>query len=169
VRTSPVTKILFCLCFLTFAKLSAADFTSKEKYPDLVVFGVGAFDFHRDCRVAQLSFEYRIGLSKFRIAQAIMGALVPFNGSLYLYGGFGLDIFLGRHVVITPSFCPGVYFQGKGKNLGYPLEFRSSVEIAYVFTNRSRIGVQGYHISNGSMAGKNPGEESLLLFYALHL
>ncbi|NNM43208.1 MAG: hypothetical protein HKM07_02570, partial [Chlamydiae bacterium] len=60
-RTSPVTKILFCLCFLAFGKLSAADFTSKEKYPDLVVFGAGAFDFHRDCRVAQLSFEYRIG------------------------------------------------------------------------------------------------------------
>ncbi len=119
-----------------------------------MVFGAGAFDFHRDCRVAQLSFEYRIGLPKFRIAQAIMGALVPFNGSLYLYGGFGLDIFLGKHLVITPSFCPGVYFQGKGKNLGYPLEFRSSVEVAYVFTNRSRIGVQGYHILEWKYGGK---------------
>lgn len=155
------------LLFLTETLFSEEQ--KQEKYPNLLVFGAGAFDFHRKESTAQFSLEYKWSTPIYRKLQAIMGTMVPCNGSAYIYAGFGLDIFLGDHFVITPSFCPGIYFQGKGKDLGYPLEFRSSVELAYVFSNRSRFGIQGYHISNGSMAGKNPGEESLLLFYALPL
>ena len=46
------------------------------------------------------------------------------------------------------------------RDLGYELEFRSGIEIGYVFCNKSRLGVHFYHISNASLGRKNPGEEA---------
>ena len=136
--------------------------------PDLLQMGIGAYDFHRSSKIPQLSLEYKLALPYKRI-HSLTGALATFKASLYVYSGFDYDIFIGKRFVITPSFCGGVFFRGKGKDLGYPLEWRSSVEMAYVFKSNSRIGVQGYHISNGSFGWKNPGEETLLVFYALAL
>lgn len=134
----------------------------------MLFMGLGLYDFHRDIRTGQVSVEYKLALPYKRI-HSLTGLLVNFKASTYIYTGFDYDIFLGKRFVITPSFAGGVFFNGHGKNLGYPWQWRSSVEAAYVFANHSRIGVQGYHISNGSFAEKNPGEESLLVFYALAL
>ena len=43
-----------------------------------------------------------------------------------------------------------VLVQGDGLDLGYGLEFRSQLEIAYRFDNRSRLGVAVSHMSNAS-------------------
>jgi hypothetical protein len=43
------------------------------------------------------------------------------------------------------------------------------MEIAYEFKWKSRVGAQFYHISNASLAHKNPGAESLIFYYAIPL
>jgi len=92
------------------------------------------------------------------------------RGSYYFCAGAGLDIFLGKHLVLTPSFAPGIYFKGnKGKELGSILEFRSSIELSAQLPNKARLGAQYYHISNASLGFKNPGSESLIIFYAIPL
>jgi hypothetical protein len=88
------------------------------------------------------------------------------KGTLYVCGGLGWDIFLGKHFVLTPSFAPGLYSKGGGKSLHYPLEFRSSIELAYIFKDKARAGAQFYHISNASLGHKNPGTECLIFFYS---
>ena len=74
-------------------------------------------------------------------------------------------MFLGRRIVLTPSFAPGYYHEGSGLDLGHALEFRSQIEFAYRFDDRSRIGVAVSHMSNASIADENPGTESAILYY----
>ena len=68
---------------------------------------------------------------------------------------------------MTPSFIPGVYCKGSGKDLGYPLEFRSSLELAYEWCCKARLSGQFYHISNASLSKKNPGANALALIFCI--
>jgi len=113
--------------------------------------------------------EYRSCLPCFPYARPLFGIMGTERATLYVYGGMALDLFLGKGFVLTPSFAPGLYVQGKGKDLGFPLEFRSSMELSYILPNRGRIGAQFYHISNASLGSKNPGAEALVFFYGIPL
>lgn len=95
----------------------------------------------------------------------LLGAMATVRGSGYLYGGINFDIRLGSRVYFAPGFALGYYWQGDGKSLGYPLEFRSGVELGWRSEDGYRFGVHFYHLSNASLGWKNPGEESLVLFY----
>lgn len=55
---------------------------------------------------------------------------------------------------------PGLYAQGSGPDLGYPLEFRSGAEIGYQTKNGLRMGVSFDHRSNGDISSVNPGLET---------
>lgn len=57
-------------------------------------------------------------------------------------------------------FMPGVYAQGNGRDLGYPIEFRSGAEIGYQAKNGVRMGVSFDHRSNGDISSVNPGLET---------
>jgi|UPI0002DD0182 lipid A 3-O-deacylase len=57
-------------------------------------------------------------------------------------------------------FMPGVYAQGSGPDLGYPIEFRSGAEIGYQAKNGVRMGVSFDHRSNGDISSVNPGLET---------
>jgi hypothetical protein len=106
-------------------------------------------------------------LPKFVPALApVGGMLVASRGSLYVYGGFRLDIPLGERWVATPGFSAGLFHRGGGQNLGGPLEFRSSIELAYELSDRSRLGLSLSHLSNGGFYDRNPGTESLVLVWS---
>jgi hypothetical protein len=95
------------------------------------------------------------------------GLLVASRGSLYVYGGVLFDIPLGKRWVAIPGFAAGMYHRGgSGQNLGGPLEFRSSIELAYETGDSSRLGLRLSHLSNGGFYGRNPGTESLVLVWS---
>ena len=134
--------------------------------PGLLSLGVGTFDTLRPKeRMLQFQAEYKWSASWHGI-QPIACGMVTQKGSLYFCFGACYDIYLTSFLVLTPSFAPGVYFKLGGKELGYPLEFRSSISLAAEFSNCNRLGLQFYHISNAKLGFKNPGEESLVLFYS---
>lgn len=141
--------------------------------PKLLMMGGGVFDVDRKHPMFQYQLEYRsdydIFLSDPLFIRPLFGVMGTEKGALYFYTGIAFDVFLGKSVVFTPSFAPGLYFDGGGKSLGFPLEYRSSVELAYRAKNEARTGVQFYHISNGSVGRKNPGTESLVFFVAFPL
>lgn len=139
---------------------------AAQQEPAFLSFGVGAFDFHRDSREAQFELQYRHD-RKLWVFNPIGGLAVTTDGAVYAYAGISLDIFFGNRVVLRPSFAPGLFGRGDGKDLGSTLEFRSSIELAYRFDDRSRLGVEIYHRSNASIGRRNPGEESLMLTYAI--
>jgi len=59
--------------------------------------------------------------------------------------------------VISPSFTPGVYGKGDGKDLGHAIEFKSQVRAALNLSPTANIGISYSHISNASLGNKNPG------------
>lgn len=139
---------------------------------DLVSFAGGVFDLlHERHRTAEFSAEYKFGVSGpttpfyFLEFRPLLGIMATIKGSTYLYGGINFDLLVCDQFVIAPGFAAGWYRAGQGKNLGYPLEFRSGVEAAWIFSDGRRLGAHFYHLSNASLGHRNPGEESLVLFF----
>ena len=135
--------------------------------PDFLSIGGGYFDWNRQKdTAAEFRLEYRSD-KKLWIFKPLAGVMGTSDGGFYGYAGIGIDVFLGRRLVVTPSFAPGYYAKGGGHDLGHALEFRSQLEIAYRFDNRSRLGVAVSHMSNASISDENPGTESAILYYSM--
>jgi lipid A 3-O-deacylase len=91
------------------------------------------------------------------------GVMLNSDHARYIYAGFLYELPIFKQFHVIPSFAPGSYYGGKSKNLAFGLEFRSQIEIAFHFTNQSRIGISFSHLSNASLGRSNPGEESLAI------
>jgi hypothetical protein len=63
---------------------------------------------------------------------------------------------------VIPSFTPGLYGQGDGKDLGHMVEFKSEVQLSFDFLKNSELGFSYNHISNASLGEKNPGANSYM-------
>jgi lipid A 3-O-deacylase len=129
----------------------------------------GVFDFTDDTyRAGELGAQYRWA-GRWWVLHPMAGGMVTTDGSWNLYAGFGIDVPLGRRVLVRLGFAPGYYEQGGGKDMGQALQFRSSFEIGWRFGDGWRIGLEGYHLSNADLAAHNPGEGSLLLALTIPL
>ena len=71
-------------------------------------------------------------------------------------------MFLSLIVNFTPSFTPGYYTQGDGKDLGHVLEFKSEVQLSFNLFDDSHLGMSYNHISNASLGDNNPGANSYM-------
>ena len=174
--------IAFALAFAVSAR--AEDQKEQDYEPDALAFGAGYYDVLRAMRnkpdamtAGLLNLEYRSD-KKLWYFRPQIGAWATNQGSAYVYAGIRLDVFIGNRFVFTPSFSPGLYIDGNGKDLGFPVEFRSSAEFAYRFDDYSRISLGIAHLSNASLSkvakdspiagnGKNPGVETLTLSYSV--
>ena len=91
----------------------------------------------------------------------ITGALITADNAGYIYTGVQAQYKLGN-LNITPSFTPGLYHEGDGKDLGHILEFKSEVQISLDIFKNSELGFSYNHISNASLGDKNPGANSYM-------
>jgi hypothetical protein len=91
----------------------------------------------------------------------ITGGFVTENAALYAYTGIEWNFDLGP-VNFTPSFAPGLYGEGNGKDLGHILEFKSEVQASFNLSENSQLGMSYNHISNASLGDKNPGANSYM-------
>jgi lipid A 3-O-deacylase len=87
------------------------------------------------------------------------GAFVTGKSSIYLYTGVEADYNLGP-INISPSFAPGYYEAGDGKNLGSALEFKSEVKVGIDLFENSNLGYSYSHISNNDWGDVNPGTDN---------
>ena len=88
----------------------------------------------------------------------VTGGFITDKNSLFVYTGVEAIYELGP--VLKPSFSPGVYEAGDGKDLGSVLEFKSEIKIDFdVFAN-SKIGYSYSHISNNDWGNINPGTDN---------
>jgi lipid A 3-O-deacylase len=148
--------------FMTsMSKLHSTDFRVPH-----IVLGGGYFDGGRHSG-GLFQLEYRFARYYCNVLRPQIIAIVPQLKSVFLGAGLGFEIKIDKFLVI-PSFSPGLYFKGKGKDLGFPVEFRSSIEASYEW-NQIRFGIQFYHISNASLSDKNPGANALVAVLSLPL
>ena len=91
----------------------------------------------------------------------ITGEMITADNAGYVYTGIQAQYKLGN-LNITPSFTPGLYHEGDGKDLGHLLEFKSEVQISLDIFKNSELGFSYNHISNASLGDKNPGANSYM-------
>ncbi|MBM3565461.1 MAG: acyloxyacyl hydrolase [Alphaproteobacteria bacterium] len=151
------------------ATVVAVPAPARADDPAFVTLAAGWFDVNRQKNeAAEFRLEYRHD-QKFWIFKPFAGAMGTSDGASYYYAGILVDVYLGNRVVVTPSFAPGYYAKGSGYDLGHEVEFRSQLELAYRFDDRSRLGISFGHMSNAGLGDKNPGTESLMVNYSIPL
>ena len=88
--------------------------------------------------------------------QPITGAFITGDSSAYLYTGVEGQYKIGR-LNILPSFAPGYYEKGDGKDLGSVLEFKSEIKLGFDIGKNSQFSYSYNHISNNDWGDINPG------------
>ena len=89
----------------------------------------------------------------------ISGGFMTGDSSVYLYTGVEGQYGIGR-LKILPSFTPGYYEKGNGKDLGSALEFKSEIKFGLDIFENSRLGYSYSHISNNEWGDRNPGTDN---------
>ena len=91
----------------------------------------------------------------------ITGFMMTADSDTYFYTGVQAEYKIGK-LNLTPSFSPGLYSVGDGKDLGSPLEFKSEVQLSIDFISGSRLGYSVSHLSNADLGETNPGADSYM-------
>jgi lipid A 3-O-deacylase len=91
-----------------------------------------------------------------------VGALAGSSGGGYLFTGFVLELPLPGDVQVSPGFAPGLVLAQGRRDLGSPIEFRSSIELSRALAPPVRLVISFSHISNGRLTHHNPGVETIM-------
>ena len=159
-------KIISILFFLLFVfSVNAEELKNYEKNTEFNVYS-GMFDFSDDGKRSSL-----IGIqhqNENLNRDTFLGNLSPITGVLitsdnagYVYTGVQAQYKIGI-LNITPSFTPGLYHEGDGKDLGHMLEFKSEVQLSLDLSKNTELGFSYNHLSNASLGDKNPGANSYM-------
>ena len=164
-----IKKIIILITFLCnvlfITYLFAEEKIVNEKNTEINVYS-GMFDFSDDGAKSTLfGFQHQNEELK---RNSFLGTLSPITGGMitadnavYLYTGVQADYDLGL-LKLTPSFTPGIYNQGDGKDLGHIIEFKSEIQLSMDLSKNSMFGMSYNHISNASLGSKNPGANSYM-------
>ena len=156
---------LILIILLTASKLIAAEKVNTDE--NQLNFFVGNFDFSDDKQKAILMGFQHQNENLFRDTfignvSPITGGFVTENSAAYIYTGIEWNVEMGKNFLFTPSFAPGLYHEGDGKDLGHVLEFKSEVQLSYSVSKDTSFGVSYNHVSNASLGDKNPGANSYM-------
>jgi lipid A 3-O-deacylase len=123
------------------------DILDKEGDDQTTLFGVE----HKNPNLFRDTF-----LGKFK---PVTGAFMTQKSSVYLYSGIEGQYGIGP-LKILPSFSPGYYQKGDGKDLGSALEFKSEVKLGFDMFDNSQLSYSYSHISNNDWGKTNPGTDN---------
>ena len=162
-------KFLRLSLIVLFSILNFSSIAEEVKFDDKnTEFSVytGMFDFSDDGKKSTLlGFQHQ---NKNLNRNTFLGNLSPITGALitadnatYLYTGVQAQYKIGN-LNLTPSFTPGLYNQGNGKDLGHVLEFKSELQLSLDLPKESQLGFSYNHLSNASLGEKNPGANSYM-------
>jgi len=160
-----VLNILIAL--ISFSFLSFAYAGDKQSNETELNFFTGMFDFSDDKQKAGIiGFQHQndnlFRESFFGRLSPITGGFLTANNAFYVYTGAQAEYDLGSFT-ITPSFAPGYYSSGDGKDLGHVLEFKSEIQMSLNLSDTTEFGMSYNHISNASLGDKNPGANSYMI------
>ena len=123
------------------------DVTDEEGDDQTTLFGIE----HKNPNLFRDTF-----IGKFK---PISGAFITGNSSVYLYTGVEGQYGIGP-LKILPSFSPGYYEKGDGKDLGSVLEFKSEIKVGLDIFENSKLSYSYSHLSNNDWGDTNPGTDN---------
>ena len=157
--------IKFLTIFLIGVPLSADELKLYDKETEFNVY-TGMFDFSdHGKRATLIGFQHQNeNLNRDTFLgnlSPITGAMITADNATYMYTGVQAQYKIGS-LNFTPSFTPGYYNQGDGKDLGHALEFKSEVQLSFELPKDAQLGFSYNHLSNASLGDKNPGANSYM-------
>tara|TARA_Y100000590_G_scaffold238503_1_gene268297 strand:- start:713 stop:1249 length:537 start_codon:yes stop_codon:yes gene_type:complete len=162
--------VLASFSFLSFANsedLNLENNKEQSSNETELNFFSGMFDFSDDNQASGFIGLQHQNDDLYR--KSFLGKISPITGgflteksAFYFYTGAQAEYDLGLFT-ITPSFAPGYYNAGDGKDLGSVLEFKSEIQMSLNLTDSTEFGMSYNHISNASLGDKNPGANSYLI------
>ena len=163
-RKIALTTLVALISFVFFGFANAEEIKLKETELN---FFTGMFDFSDTTQAAGVFGLQHQNDDLFRNSflgklSPITGGFLTENSAFYLYTGAQAEYDLGLFT-ITPSFAPGYYNSGNGKDLGSALEFKSEIQMSLNLSDSTEFGISYNHISNASLGDKNPGANSYML------
>jgi lipid A 3-O-deacylase len=158
-------KICSIFIFFTIQNVSSEENKIFEKDHEWNFYS-GIFDFSDDGKRASLfGIQHQ---NENLVRDSFLGTLSPVTGFMmtadnatYDYTGVQAQYKIGK-LNIIPSFTPGIYGEGDGKDLGHMVEFKSEVQLSLDIFSNSELGFSYNHISNASLGDKNPGANSYM-------
>ncbi|MCH9624937.1 MAG: hypothetical protein S4CHLAM123_00990 [Chlamydiales bacterium] len=150
-----------------FLVLTACVAHANECTVPLISMGGGYYDAgpHHSGGVFQMNYKHGRRYLGWIRPQASL--VIPRLRSIFCGAGLGLDLHPIRHVFINPSFLPGLYYRGGGRNLGYPIEFKSSFEAGIEVCRHFCLSAEYFHISNASLSHHNPGANGITVLISI--
>ena len=152
--------ILFILYF------SSLNFAIADQGDSEISFYTGTFDIidkEGDDQTSLFGLEHKnpnlfrdTFLGRFK---PITGGFITGSSSFYLYSGIEGQYGVGP-LKILPSFTPGYYEQGDGKDLGSVLEFKSEIKVGFDIFENSSLSYSYSHLSNSNIGNINPGSDN---------
>ena len=141
-------------------------FLATSAYSQGVALTTGILDYSDDNKKSGF-LEATYSLKDSKGYETILGKFVPITGAMLtqdnasmLYIGLKSNYKIGNFF-ISPSFAPGYYHEGDGKDLGHNLEFKSQINLGWSVGDTSNFGLSYSHISNASLGDKNPGANNI--------
>ena len=159
-------RICLSVCILFFvSSISAEEMKNNIQNNQYNVY-TGMFDFSDDGKRSTLiGFQHQNeNLNRDTFLgnlSPVTGAMITADNAAYFYTGIQANYKLGS-LNLTPSFTPGYYNEGNGKDLGHAIEFKSEVQLSLELPKDSQIGFSYNHLSNASLGSKNPGANSYM-------
>ena len=155
-------RIIIVFLVLFFNTANADNNSSGNKWS----FYTGMFDYSDDGKKSNLFGIQHINENLYRESfigtlQPVTGVMITGDGAGYFYTGFQTN-FKSGSLTFTPSFTPGLYSEGNGKDLGHVVEFKTEIQVSVNISDNSELGISYNHISNASLGDKNPGANSYM-------
>ena len=159
------TLIIF-LILVGFTKNISADETTPSDSHQFNFFS-GVFDINTSSKKSSELFGIQHS-NEDLFRDTFLGKLSPITGlmmtadsSSYFYTGVQAEYKIGK-LNLVPSFAPGLYTMGDGKDLGSPLEFKSELQVSIDILPGTKLGYSQSHLSNADLGDKNPGADSYM-------
>jgi len=165
-KNNPYTKIL-SIVFMSLFSFTISAEENKNVSEHQYNFYTGNFDFS-DHKQKAILFGFQHQNEKLERntflgnASPITGGFITENSAAYVYTGVEWNYAMSDKVKFTPSFAPGLYHEGNGKDLGHVLEFKTEVQLSYSISENTNFGISHNHVSNARLGDKNPGANSYM-------
>ena len=157
--------IVLLACLFTGLPLQAAGGATDPSY---LIIGVGAAQMLNQHKHFLYDASYRFKVNYLGLHPYVIGGSATDGAPLYLGAGLLYYLDLSSRLRITLSSGPGYYnHESSTRNLGYPNEFYSNIEVSTRVWDGHRLGLSFGHISNASASHHNPGYETLRLNYGI--
>ena len=147
--------------------LAFAATTSFNTYADTLGFAVGSYDFDGAHSATDFRVDYEYDTSVWLSdLKPWLGVQATTDGTVWLGGGLLYDWQFAENWHLKPGLGVGYYSRGSSDlDLGYPVEFRTQLEIAREINAQNSLGLAVSHLSNAHLDNVNPGVETLSLYW----